>query len=84
MTILRNTLDKSSAVLASLYSTIYAYLVNLSVITRIESYFCPVYSSLDSSSLTTKSIAIDSYSLRGVLGNFICLYKACLAALFYI
>ena len=71
MIVLRNTLDRSSTVLASLYSTMYTYLVNLSIITRIESYFCLVYSSLDSSSLTTKSIAINSYSYRGVLGDFI-------------
>ncbi len=42
-----------------LYNTIYAYFVSLSIITRIELYSCPVYSSFKGSDLTIKSIVID-------------------------
>ncbi len=61
----------SSAVKDSLKGSIYAYLVSLSMITRIKSYSSLVIGSLESSSLTTKSYAIDFYSLEEVLSNFI-------------
>ena len=57
-------------------STMYAYLVNLSVTTQIESYSSPVIGSFKSSRPTTKSKAINFYSRGGVSGDFISLYGA--------
>jgi hypothetical protein len=53
----------------SLYSTIYAYFVSLSIITRIESYLLFVTSSLDISSLVIKSYAIDFHGYKGVFSD---------------
>jgi len=66
-----------NTILFSMYSIIYAYLVYLSVITRIESYLNPVIRSFNSGSFTIKSSAIDFYGLRGVVSDFISLYRAC-------
>ena len=38
------------------------YFVNLSIITKIKSYFCPITISVDSSSFIIKSIIISYYS----------------------
>ena len=54
----------------------YAYLVNLSVTTQIESYSSPVIGSLESGRPTTKSKAIDFYGRGGVSGDFISPYGA--------
>ncbi len=70
--------------LDSLYSSIYIYLVSLSVITSIKSYSSFVYKSYNAGNLVTKSIVINSHGLEGVFGYFMCLYRACLAALFRI
>ncbi len=70
--------------LDSLYSSMYIYLVSLSVITSIKSYSSFVYKLCNAGNLVTKSIIIDSHGLEGVFGCFICLYRACLAALFRI
>jgi hypothetical protein len=51
---------------------------------KIESYVSPVYKSLNSSSLTIKSIIMDYHGLSSVSGLFSYLYRRCLAALFYI
>ena len=55
-------------------STMYAYLVNLSVTTQIESYSSPIIGSLESSRPTTKSKAINFYSRGSVSSDFINLY----------
>ena len=52
--------------LDSIYSTMYAYFVNLSIMTRIESYSTPIIRSFKRGSLTTKSKAIDFYSLGSI------------------
>ena len=55
--------------------TMYAYLVNLSVTTQIESYSSPIIGSLESGRPTTKSKVIDFYRRGSVSGNFISLYR---------
>ena len=55
-------------------STMYAYLVNLSVTTQIESYSSPVIGSFKSSRPTTKSKVIDFYGRSSVSSDFISLY----------
>jgi hypothetical protein len=69
-------------VLASFYGIISVYFVSLHVTTRIKSYSSLVYSSLDGGSLTTKSSVIDFHGRSSVLGDNICPYGACRAALF--
>ena len=55
-------------------STMYAYLVNLSVTTQIESYSSLVIGSFKSGRPTTKSKAIDFYGRGSVSSDFISLY----------
>ena len=55
-------------------STMYAYLVNLSVTTQIESYSSPIIRSLESGRPTTKSKVIDFYGRSSVSGDFISPY----------
>ena len=55
-------------------STMYAYLVNLSVTIQIESYSSPIIRSFESGKPTTKSKAINFYSRGSVSGDFISLY----------
>ena len=67
---LKNTYANLSAMLDSLYSIKYAYLVSLSVITNIESYSTLVNGSIDFGNLTIKSSTIDPYALASVFSNF--------------
>ena len=70
----RNSYAIISASIVPNTSTIYAYLVNLSVTTQIESYSSPIIGSLESGRPTTKSKAINFYSRSSVSSNFISLY----------
>jgi hypothetical protein len=58
--------DSFLVVLDLLYDIMYVYFVSLSVMTRIESYLCPVHDSLEGGNLITKSIVIDFQGCGGV------------------
>ena len=56
-------------------STMYAYLVNLSVMIQIELYTIFVAGSFEDSNSITKSKAIDFHKRSNVISNFISLYE---------
>jgi len=57
-------------------STMYAYLVNLSVMIQIELYTIFVAGSFEDSNSITKSKAIDFYKRGGVVSDFMSPYEA--------
>ena len=61
----------------------YPYLVNLSIITNILLYFCPVIGSFNFSNFTIKSYDMTSYSLLINLTNYNNLYSLYLLSLFF-
>ena len=67
--ICKNTCVRSVAILNSLYSTKYLYLVSLLSIISIKLYLILVYRSVNSSSLTTKSIVINSYGYNNMFSD---------------
>src|SRR6266700_2722209 len=60
----------------------YPYLVNLSIMTRIASYICPITKSFDFSNFIMKSYDITFYGLSGVSTGCSSLYGLCLLNLF--
>src|SRR6266576_2410837 len=65
-----------------MYAMKYPHLVNLSIMTRIVLYTCPVTRSFDFNNFTIKSHNITSYDLLGVSTGYSSLYSLCLLNLF--
>ena len=72
----------SSANMSSIYSIKYPYLVNLSIITSIILYTCPITRSTNFSNLTIKSYNMTFYSLLSILTGCSSLYSLYLLNLF--
>ena len=80
LSITRN--PRALANIVALYSTKYAYFVNLSTITSIMSYVISVAPSLDLGNFVIKSIVTSSYSLSASSVNYRLPYFVCRDALF--
>src|SRR6266567_3543128 len=65
-----------------IYAIKYPYLINLSIMTRIILYTCPVTRSFDFSNFIIKSHNITFYSLFSVFTSYSPLYGLCLLNLF--
>jgi hypothetical protein len=72
---------RSSAMLPSMNSTKYIYLVSLSTTTSIELYSIYVIGSLDNGNFIMKSYIIDFYTVSSTVGLFNVLYSICFAIL---
>jgi hypothetical protein len=80
--ICKNIYVSSSAVLASLYSIKYTYLLSLQTTTKILLKSTLVKGSCKRGSLTIKFRLMDDYIVIGTGRGFKSLYSLCLAALF--
>src|SRR6266567_6892706 len=72
----------SSAEISSIYTIKYPYLVNLSIMTNIILYTCPVTRSFNFSNFIIKSYNMTPYGLLNVFTNYSFLYSLCLLNLF--
>src|SRR6266568_918427 len=72
----------SSAKISSIYTIKYPYLVNLSIITNIILYTCPITRSFNFNNFIIKSYNITSYNLFSISTNYSSLYSLCLLNLF--